>query len=228
MPLSAPERCTRQRSNGQPCRGQSVGWSWSSVNSTPVPPSCWHHLTKAERAELAAGQERAEQRYQAANAVDPACWSWPLPLDDETETYGLSTEILALPGMRQSMRLSRWQAGRCAICDGPAGQVEDHCHRSGLFRGYLCLGCNVREGVQGVPLFQKYRSRPPAVILGFTYRYVGFGYPDGALADDWVVKALGPVPPDYTPAAAEYLAAASALPLPSWSWSDNAANGIGL
>ena len=41
-----------------------------------------------------------------------------------------------------------WQDGRCALCgfrDGPL--VEDHCHMTGLVRGYLCRSCNTTEGV---------------------------------------------------------------------------------
>lgn len=51
--------------------------------------------------------------------------------------------------------------------------MEDHDHRTGLVRGYLCTGCNTREGLYGgAGLYVKYQQRPPAVILGVSIRYV--------------------------------------------------------
>lgn len=122
-----------------------------------------------------------------------------------------------------------WQAGRCAICGYPGAEVEDHCHRTGLFRGYLCRGCNTQEGVSGADPFRLYRERPPAVIVGYSYQYSGYGCSDGAEPYDWVVEALGPVPPDHTREAAEYLAAAAKLEKPRMGFGrDNPMWNIGL
>jgi hypothetical protein len=120
--------------------------------------------------------------------------------------------------MAEALRLCRqlltWQADRCAICGELGGDVEDHCHRSGLFRGWLCHSCNIREGLWDTTTFRLYRERPPAVILGYTYQYDGYGCSDGAEPEQWVVDALGPRPPDHSPEAAAYLAAAATLDKP--------------
>lgn len=44
--------------------------------------------------------------------------------------------------------LWEWQAGRCAWCGRNVGDVLwlDHCHMTGLVRGYLCRSCNRVEG----------------------------------------------------------------------------------
>lgn len=164
---------------------------------------------------------------------DPACWSWPIPTgpppladcDQRLIAVGLITTEQATAGWLED----GFHAGRCALCGNGHGTVLDYCHRTGLVRGYLCLGCNVREGVNQVAgtVFGKYRERPPAVILGRSERYYGRGYPHGADPMPWVVEALGPQPSEPA-AAAAYLATAARLDEPPPSWADNAANGIGL
>lgn len=61
-----------------------------------------------------------------------AAWkSWPLP-DGDVDMYA-------------------WQAGRCAICGiendrfHSRTMARDHCHETGLVRGYLCSPCNTGE-----------------------------------------------------------------------------------
>lgn len=45
--------------------------------------------------------------------------------------------------------LRQLQDGRCGIC-GLAGPLHiDHDHDSGLIRGLLCVGCNLKEGRHG-------------------------------------------------------------------------------
>lgn len=35
----------------------------------------------------------------------------------------------------------------CEICDKPGKVVWDHCHKTGLFRGWVCLKCNTALGL---------------------------------------------------------------------------------
>ena len=88
----------------------------------------------------------------------PACWAWPEP-------------VRPVANYLSTMR--DWQAGRCATCGNePLGGLwEDHDHRTGDTRGFLCPGCNVREAGSKLPVFVRYRQRPPTVILGLLIRY---------------------------------------------------------
>ncbi len=66
--------------------------------------------------------------------------------------------------------LRDWHKGRCAVCGEEKRIVRDHDHNSFLMRGWLCVPCNCAEGVQkGV--FELYRERYPALILGISIRY---------------------------------------------------------
>jgi hypothetical protein len=95
------------------------------------------------------------------------------------------------------MTVLAWQDQHCAICGAWDASVEDHCHLTGLFRGYLCRGCNVSEGVRGDAPFWQYRERPPAVIVGETWVYFGgWGNQNGAEPQGWVIDFLGPHPTD--------------------------------
>ncbi|WP_190824067.1 endonuclease domain-containing protein [Saccharopolyspora pogona] len=91
------------------------------------------------------------------------------------------------------METGRVEAQR-RICGGGQACVLDHCHRTGLERGLLCHGCNVREGVRPEPTFQQYRARPPAIIVGYTTPYHAIVEHRYAEAEEWVLAALGPVP----------------------------------
>ena len=65
----------------------------------------------------------------------PAFTFWDKPAPDGESPPGVSP-------------MRAWQDGRCALCgfrDGPL--VEDHCHTTGLVRGYRCRSCNTTEGV---------------------------------------------------------------------------------
>lgn len=77
------------------------------------------------------------------------------------------------------------QHNACGICGTWSDLVVDHDHDSGLIRGLLCRGCNVREGlhncmfsvcggdvnVTGCP-FDQWRRRPAVAWLGWTEKYV--------------------------------------------------------
>lgn len=80
---------------------------------------------------------------------------------------------------RTQLRYAAFHDGRCAVCgERPDALVVDHCHWSGLVRGYLCHGCNSKEGgdTRGDrPLFAMYRRRHPSVILEYFESYVGGG-----------------------------------------------------
>lgn len=98
---------------------------------------------------------------------DPACWSWPLPAEAGTYEPESNAGYLAL---------ILWQGDRCAICGLAVGGgylVDDHDHVSALVRGFLCRGCNTREGIHRGPsgTFAKYRERHPASMLGVRFTY---------------------------------------------------------
>lgn len=63
----------------------------------------------------------------------PACASWAVPPTFDPD--GPQCE------------LAIWHGGRCGICGLTPGElVLDHDHDTGLIRGYLCRGCNAKEG----------------------------------------------------------------------------------
>lgn len=206
--------CGRPTNKGTPCV-KGVSTVYLKTCPTFIAEACGQHLTTAEQAAIAVMRAEDDARL---DRIPPACHAWPAPVDVELDDWEkdyiqeraeLRTSILL------AAKMSTWQGDRCAVCGRPGANVEDHCHRTGLFRGYLCRRCNTREGLSGMPFFEKYRLRPPAVICGYTYRYIGYGTPDdGAEPQDWVMAALGPVPPDHTPEVVEYLAAAARLPRP--------------
>jgi hypothetical protein len=119
----------------------------------------------------------------------PACWEWDHPLPDlpaptidpnlppalrriEEQAAAIMAGIRT-PEDTARERLQLWHRGLCAVCGGRASRLlEDHDHRTGLTRGYLCGTCNVGEGVSRSPVFSLYRWRPPADLLGLTIRYV--------------------------------------------------------
>jgi hypothetical protein len=73
--------------------------------------------------------------------------------------------------------LHTWQDKRCAMC-GRDGEktVLDHCHETGLARGFLCSSCNTKELTQGNNIEWKiYKSFPPAKLLGLSFYYNDFG-----------------------------------------------------
>lgn len=159
-------------------------------------PACKAHMTDREQVEFACAEQKRQERAarelaelrraQAAGlqpiatpkilnlAGPPACHRWSPPREDETWW--------------------EWHGNHCAVC-GTDGQrlVTDHCHRSGLIRGLLCVSCNTQEGVSPAPAFQGYRRRPPAVIFGATVPYSA-PLVDEAQPQDWVVNQLGPRP----------------------------------
>ena len=90
----------------------------------------------------------------------PACHTWKIP------ARGVPQHLSATQALR------RWQDGACAMCSArPERLLVDHCHRSGLIRGLLCVSCNTAEGLRDAPVFVAYRSRPPAVLLGLEQQY---------------------------------------------------------
>lgn len=72
-----------------------------------------------------------------------------------------------------------WQDGRCAMCgrgcslDSRSGRhvqlVEDHCHMTGLVRGFLCRSCNSQEGwADDTSRWSAWRNHDtPARALGY-------------------------------------------------------------
>lgn len=211
--------CGRPTSKRTPCtKGLAKVIRWPRPDY--VAPACRGHLTREERVALAEVEAYDEAAFRRAHSAPPACHTWPEPEEVDAPDPELASNYLrGNPFLWETLRLSRkmslWQAERCAICGRQGAPAEDHCHRTGLFRGYLCRSCNTREGSWNTAIFRAYRQRPPAVILGFTYRYIGYGTSqDGAEPEGWVVAALGPVPPDFTPEAVTYLAAAATLTPP--------------
>jgi hypothetical protein len=75
--------------------------------------------------------------------------------------------------MLRWMLMGEWQDSRCAICGcRTRWLVEDHDHRTGLFRGFLCQSCNTMEpGSPGV--YAMYREHCPAIIFNIKRTYGG-------------------------------------------------------
>jgi hypothetical protein len=125
---------------------------------------------------------------------EPACWSWSVPplvtLEAEVAhrlAAGRGDEAtirmwLDEPDEMVRIRFSQFHDGRCAIC-GNTWQigrlVDDHCHRTGQIRGYLCRSCNTREGRSPAPLFARYRRIHPAALFDLHEMYSGPGWEDG-------------------------------------------------
>ena len=146
--------------------------------------------------------------------AEPACWSWPVVGHDVLRARWASTSgVAALMPAETVERWARqldggslievWQAGRCAVCGRDqrvVGElVTDHDHRTGLVRGKLCRSCNGQEARGVGPLWDGYRVRPPAVLLGITARYwsawTGWAEPepevDRRAAAERIFRAIG-------------------------------------
>ncbi len=48
---------------------------------------------------------------------------------------------------RQEAKAGRPMPNKCELCPSEGPLVFDHCHRSGLFRGWLCRTCNMALGL---------------------------------------------------------------------------------
>lgn len=135
----------------------------------------------------------------------PTCWGWPIPVDLVESTKATHRAYWARLGPEEhaELVLSEWQAERCAVCSRVGRLVTDHDHHTGRVRGLLCRSCNVTEGMRrrdgGV--FDRYREKSPAAILGIISRYWD------PLAKDYA--------PDHTGETHD-------------RWTDNPMRGIGL
>lgn len=107
----------------------------------------------------------------------PACMLWPVP----------DADLIALPeqdpaGCDELPRVAAWQQGRCGICNGREQDRRldlDHSYETGLYRGYLCRGCNLQEGHSGYRRFVLWRAGwNPATLLGVHVEKINqYGYP---------------------------------------------------
>lgn len=158
------------------------------------PMQCGRHLP--ENYEIEMEKERAHAAYWASRPPPfppavitdtPACWSWQvtdeirehLRLAEESEE---SEDLMTWVNHRSTAERLFTQ-GRCGICGvhiGTSG-IEDHCHETGLVRGYLCRSCNTREGMNGGTdnVWGRYRAKHPYSILGIREPYSGRGWEDG-------------------------------------------------
>ena len=150
-----------------------------------------------------------------ARTNEPACWSWALPTirTRGDESMRLSEENLLLVQQKgmdhylpdtalemltrswDTYLLNSWHDERCAICGlRPGHLVVDHEHHTGLVRGRLCRGCNISEGKRrydgGGEVYQLYRERPPAALLGVQVYYIGRGWEHGWWNDRSTAMAL--------------------------------------
>lgn len=97
----------------------------------------------------------------------PNCMFWPVP----------DTVVMAEPLTHDkfdSPRLRAWSKDRgCAICGADKPLVRDHCHTTGLVRGYICRNCNTDEGTGNwAPWFIRWRyGWNPGVLLGIDDEY---------------------------------------------------------
>jgi len=74
--------------------------------------------------------------------------------------------------------LRTWQEYRCAFCgNDKANLVLDHCHESGLARGFLCSSCNTTEPRRYYDdvEWDIYRRFPPTALLKLKFYYNDFG-----------------------------------------------------
>ena len=65
-----------------------------------------------------------------------------------------------------------WQDGRCALCGFRDSLVKDHCHVSGIVRGFLCPSCNVTEGKSDHNLASRRSGTTPAALMGIEDVYI--------------------------------------------------------
>lgn len=96
---------------------------------------------------------------------DPACWAWPLPDEPAPDTADHHT---------LDFYIYEWQQYRCGICSyGLDDLVMDHHHPTVLARGYLCRGCNTKEGhARGVTdVYARWRACPVVALLGVRITY---------------------------------------------------------
>lgn len=142
---------------------------------------------------------------------EPACWSWPItepphPAADP-DASEIATRYLREYNESAVGRITHWQAGRCAICAYPADESLrlDHDHGSGMVRGLLCGSCNTQEAFWPNPdsIFGRYRSKPPAAILGAHEVYYsdwgGDAVPAGGGVDGTISNRTAEMLNDSTP-----------------------------
>ena len=101
----------------------------------------------------------------------PAYLIW---IRDDSRTSNEAKTLEDYDGYRH---LHTWQNKMCAMC-GRDGEklVLDHCHETGLARGFLCSPCNIKESKSfGAIEWEIYRKFPPAVLLGLKFYYNDFG-----------------------------------------------------
>lgn len=151
--------CGRPTSTtGRPCRLARINYA----------ASCDRHATAAELANRLSIIEPARQKIDAWRAGhQAACTSWEMT----REFRRAAQRIAAEPNWRMRSRcgwvlLRDWQQERCAVCAATDPLVLDHDHDTALVRGWLCRDCNHLEGMCDHSAFDRYRERPPAVILG--------------------------------------------------------------
>lgn len=203
-------QCSRVTAKGARCRSGRL--CWSREISLPDPHSCIGHLTTEERAAWNADRPRRRSSMLLFGIIwkqlitsDPACWSWSAPTSTDLEQLRASfsarpRELFDADDAWGSLVMAHWHAGRCAICGHERALVEDHDHRTGLVRGWLCRSCNTLEGAGHGGVFAKYRSVSPATICGVRERY-------------------------WNPFTKEY---AEPVPPPADPWKDNPMRGVGL
>jgi hypothetical protein len=59
----------------------------------------------------------------------------------------------------------------CSICGDEGDLVQDHCHTTGLFRGYLCRSCNLAEGIRDSATLKAWRTSAPYLKIGRRWLY---------------------------------------------------------
>lgn len=148
---------------------------------------------------------QADQGYGSREPYDysPACWSWPAPTEADWDRiregirarYEEASDLLLENG---TFMVLHWQRERCAVCGRVDSLVEDHDHETGLFRGFLCRSCNIREGRNpgdGYRVWREYRERNPASICSVQERYWEtwnnrFAEPARPPSDPWENNAM--------------------------------------
>lgn len=87
------------------------------------------------------------------------------------------TDACALNDHDGYIFLVEWQDRRCAMCGyDDCRLVLDHCHESGLARGFLCSPCNIAESKSyDSTKWDIYRTFNPCKMLKLNFYYNDFG-----------------------------------------------------
>lgn len=74
---------------------------------------------------------------------------WPAFVEPEPDLSAYEIDVATHVAEPGDPWLASERAGRCAVCGATERLHLDHCHRTGRFRGQLCMHCNHALGKLG-------------------------------------------------------------------------------